>query len=168
MNLILRSFRVCCVGAICVLSASTSTAEVTEYSAGHADIGLAITGGDLILRYQFYEGSVLDGVPETSSTNVEPDDAYVRVADSAKVSTTAPAPFLGTTAGDDIWVLPQTGSVATARGLPFLGLNAEALRDNDPAVDSVTLALTGFNGPGAFRDVAGSLSRRAQCIDANR
>ena len=119
---------------------------IVEYTDGHADIGLALEGGnELFLHYHFGVGAVLDGVSINPDEEFEPEDAYVRVADSTK-STIPNLPqfsFLGT-AGGDVWVLPQS----QRSGVPFLGLAAEEL--NAAVFSSAMLSFSSFSGPGDF------------------
>jgi len=132
-----------CFGAFlgCLSSAS---AEMIEYTNGHADIGLGYTPLDgLFLHYHFGVGSaILDGIPATAANEeLSPSEAYVRVADSTKVFVQSSVPFLSLNANDPAWILSQSN----VSGQPFLGIAAEELLSTD-----FTLAgfrLTGFRGP---------------------
>ncbi len=131
------------VGLVAAFSISLS-AELMEYTAGHADIGLALEGpGQLFLHYHFGIGSaILEGVPATAlNEELAPSEAYVRVSDSMIVTLPTPVDFLGTLAGDSAWILPQ----GNTPGVPFLGIATEEL---DPVqFTSAGFRLTGFTGP---------------------
>jgi len=135
-----------CLGLIatCVATSRVQAGVLVEYTNGHADMGLAIDGGSLFLHYHFGIGSaVLNGavLGPLDEDEFAPSDAFVRVADAAKVFPGVAVPFLGTATGDPVWVLPQ-GNVA---GLPFMGLASVEL---DPlGFVSAGFRLTGFNGP---------------------
>tara|TARA_R110002049_G_scaffold4601_4_gene31949 strand:+ start:224484 stop:225230 length:747 start_codon:yes stop_codon:yes gene_type:complete len=127
---------------------NSARAATVEYSAGHADIGLAYEGGELELHYHFGDGAILDGVPVVSMDGMgleyAPDEAHVLVPDDARIVTTDPVPFLGTRTGDPIWRLTQ----GNTPGLPFLGIAAEEL--DSMIFSNATIQMTSFNGPGEF------------------
>lgn len=125
---------------ICLLP-HTASAAITEYSAGHGDIGLAFHDGELELHYHFGDGAVLNGSPLVGEIEFEPGEAYVRVGDNARSIATSPQPFLGLATGQPAWVLPQN-SIA---GRPFLGIATEELSGSD--FTGATLSLTNFSGP---------------------
>ena len=106
-------------------TAKAVTYPTVEYSAGHADIGVAYEGGELDLHYHFGTDTVLDGVYQGVESEYSTDDVYTRVPDSQSISRPAGSQwdFLGTTAGSTIWYLPQNN----VAGLPFLGTAAEEL-----------------------------------------
>ncbi|MCC9600318.1 choice-of-anchor M domain-containing protein [Stieleria sp. JC731] len=120
-----------------------SLADAVEYSSGHADIGLAYEDDELHLHYHFGSGAVIDGSPLVGEMEFDPADASVRVGSNAMVTTTGDVPFLGTFAGDSVWLIPQSSSV----GIPFLGIAAEEL---DATFSSATMTMTSFSGPGQF------------------
>ncbi|MEM9588869.1 MAG: choice-of-anchor M domain-containing protein, partial [Planctomycetota bacterium] len=69
----------------------------------------------------------------------------------AKITTIGPVSFLGTTTGQDIWVLPQDATGpggAETLGLPFVGIATEELSPS--TFSSVDITLTNFSGPGEF------------------
>ncbi|WP_436717242.1 choice-of-anchor M domain-containing protein [Roseiconus lacunae] len=146
-RLITKSLLASIASAICVLAGNTSAATVNEYFVDHGDIGIAYEDNELELHYHFEDG--FNGVgPEVE---FEPNEVYIRVSDAAKLTTTNDLGFLGTTAGDEIWILPQgnTGSSgAGSLGVPFVGLATEELDSTD--FISVDLSMTNFNGPGEF------------------
>lgn len=125
-----------------VISMNSSLAARVEYSAGHADIGLAYESGELELHYHFGSGAVLDGVPLGTDLEVDPSDYGVRVADVARVILGANVSFLDALAGDPLWRLPSSNTP----GLPFLGIASKELDSND--FGSASIQLTGFSGPG--------------------
>ena len=73
-------------------------AALVEYSAGHADIGVALENGDLELHYHFGGNAVLDGVMLGTGAEFAPQDIYVRVSDSLK-KTEAPLQLIGLGSG---------------------------------------------------------------------
>ncbi|TWU43843.1 hypothetical protein Q31b_13750 [Novipirellula aureliae] len=127
---------------------AVARAAVVEYVSGHADIGLAYEEGELELHYHFGSGAILDGMPLADEVEYAPDEAYINVGMNAHSTTTADVSFLGTTTGDPVWILPQSGTVANAAGLPFLGLASEELDSAD--FSTLSLSLSSFNGPGEF------------------
>lgn len=145
MNWIIKSFSLFAglIGFSCTCTHPLSAAMV-EYTAGHADIGLALEGpGQLFLHYHFGVGSaLLNGVPATvANEELDPSEAYVRVSDANIVTLPAPVDFLGTLAGDQAWVLPQ----GSTPGVPFFGIATE---DLDPMqFTSAGFRLTGMRGP---------------------
>lgn len=135
-NLLISS---CCVGLMSAL-AGKGSAAVVGYNTGHGDLGIAYEGGELELHYHFEDGLNESG-PEVEYA---PDEVLVRAPDASMVTTTEGLPFLGTSSGDMIWVLPE-GEEA---GVPFFGIGTDEL---DPLeVSSLELSLTGFSGPGQF------------------
>ena len=129
-----------------ILFATTSPADAAtvEYSAGHGDIGLAYEALELELHYHFGNGAVLDGIPLLGEIEYDPDEAHVRVSDDTRAVTTVDLSFLGTTAGDPVWRLPQSNTP----GLPFLGIASEEL--DGLGFSGATIQLTSFSGPGEF------------------
>jgi len=133
--------------AALTLSTSAQVALTTE----HADIGLAEAGG---LGLHWHD--------EDNDAEYEPDEAYALI-DPVAARLTRPSgsqwDFLGTAAGNDIWVLPQSQNP----NLPFLGVGAE---DADPGTfdfwnpgDSrgantsarwLEFSLVNVSGPGQF------------------
>ncbi|TWU56058.1 choice-of-anchor M domain-containing protein [Rubripirellula reticaptiva] len=122
---------------------TAANAAVVEFASGHGDIGLAYENGELELHYHFGDGAVLGGSPLVGEIEYGPSEAYVRVGDSAMVTTTADVSFLGTFAGDSVWLLPQSNTA----GLPFLGIAAEEL---DSSFAGAMLSMSSFSGPGEF------------------
>ena len=136
----------------CGMLASNARAELVEYSAGHADLGLAYEGGELDLHIHFGEGSVLDGVTSVADSELNPSDVYIRIDSEKSKLFPGPAPFLGTGASDPIWVLPANN----VGGLPFFGVATEELES--AVFSDVTFEMTGFSGPGEFASWQGNAS----------
>lgn len=114
-------------------------AATLEYHDGHGDIGI---GGDttaLELHFHFEDG-INESTPSVDA-EYAPNEVYIRVPDASKFTTTGDIPSLGTTTGDDIWVLPSANTV----GMPFLGVASEEL--SNPPFTAMSLQLTGFIGP---------------------
>ncbi|MCD0460914.1 choice-of-anchor M domain-containing protein [Roseiconus lacunae] len=135
-------FQLLSILAVSICS-SVAHAEAVEYTLGHGDIGLAYDGSELELHYHFGNGAVLDGTPLVGDAEYAPDEAFVRVGQNTMVETTGSIPFLGTTAGDPVWVLPQSNTP----GVPFLGIATEEL---DGTFSGASLTMTSFSGPGEF------------------
>lgn len=122
--------------------AGPAESALVEYSAGHADIGVAYEAGELHLHYHFGSGAVLDGAPLAGEAEYDPDEIYVRVADSRKFTLDRGALGLGVGLGD-VWVLPQSN----VAGVPFLGIATEEV---PLGIGSIRFSLTGMTGPGEF------------------
>lgn len=125
------------------VSGGAVKAAPVEYTSGHGDIGLAFEDGELELHYHFDNTAVLDGSSPMSEIEFEPDEIYVRLGDDTRGTATSSIAFLGLSAGDDAWVLPQNFTT----GLPFLGIAADEL---DSTFSAASLSLTSFSGPGEF------------------
>ncbi|MEM6365502.1 MAG: choice-of-anchor M domain-containing protein, partial [Planctomycetota bacterium] len=138
-----RFAALCTVALSFVLTGNTSAETITEYSAGHADIRIAFRGGELELLYHFGEGSVLDGVRQSTSFEGQANEAYVRVGD-ASLDFPGAVSWLGTSASDPVWILPQ-GNIT---GQPFLGIATHQMTTTD--FSSLTLEMTNLIGPGEF------------------
>ena len=118
-------------------------AALIEYSAGHADIGVALENGDLELHYHFGGNAVLDGVTLGAGAEFAPQDIYVRVSDSLKI-TGAPLQLIGLGSGPgDAWILPQSNQ----SGAPFIGIATEDLPLD---FGNTEFSLVGMSGPGEF------------------
>ena len=125
-------------------------AAMIEYTAGHADIGVAIEDGELNLHYHFGGDAVLDNVLLGSGLDEEayeydPSEVYVRVPDSQMFNvdgTIHSGVGLGPGAGD-VWVLSQNNLA----GLPFLGFGTEDLPQGS---GNTVFSLLGVSGPGNF------------------
>ncbi|WP_083434850.1 choice-of-anchor M domain-containing protein [Rhodopirellula islandica] len=137
MSFLVKNFAlVCCIGMLCLQTENVSAATLTEYSSGHADIGLAYEDGELNLHYHFGGGAVLNGVALAAEAEFNPtnDGVYVRVPNTSSASfTSVPSglEFTGMnpdgTPAIDFWVLPQV----TTAGVPFLGFGTGELNSAD-------------------------------------
>jgi len=121
------------IGILLAASTSAARGDTIEYSAGHADIGLAYEDNELYLHYHFIGDTILDGQGlGGAELEVDPEDVYTivpsdsggnpgagKVVNPGGVYATA----LGQSAGDDLWILPQSN----VSGLPFLGFATEEL-----------------------------------------
>jgi surface-anchored protein len=136
------SVRTCCAGVLCVIGSSVSAATLTEYSGGHADVGLAYEDGELDLHYHFGSNAVLN--PPSGEDEFHPSAAYVRVPDAAEITAGGSFPALGLSSGDSVFVLPESDP----DGLPFLGIATEEL--SDEIFSSASFEMTGWSGPGEF------------------
>ena len=145
IKLITASIRVCCAGAIFVLAGNVSAHPghtLNEWDHDHGDISIGFENGELDIHVHFEDG--LNGIgPEIE---YHTDEIYIRVGDSAKVEPTEAVPYLGTGPGEPIWVLPQSGTMADALGLPYVGIATDDL--DDSVFTSVDLRMTGYLGPG--------------------
>jgi len=132
-------------GLTAILALPAAAAPMVEYSDGHADIGMAYEDDELFLHYHFHSGAVLNGVELMDEAEYEPEDIYVRVPSSQFVNRPPGATwdFIGTSAGGDVWYLPQ-GQIA---GVPFLGSGAEETDPADWAPGSFTYIITAVSRP---------------------
>ncbi len=136
------------VAAVLLASTTTRADVITEYSAGHADIGVAIEDGNLHLHYHFGGDAILN--PASSEDEFDPADIYIRISDAgiATLPTAGPyagqyAAMLGVAAGSDVWIAPQVNNPL----LPFLGFATEEL---PPGFGDVAFKLLSVTGPGQF------------------
>lgn len=120
-------------GVVCsaaaFMSVTTHAVPLIEYSAGHADLGVAYENSELDLHYHFDTNAVLDGVIQGVESEYDVDEVYTRVPDSQVFSRLDGAEwdFLGVAAQETVWFLPQRNAL----GAPFLGVGAEALGFDD-------------------------------------
>jgi surface-anchored protein len=116
-----------------------------EYSAGHADIGVEYDASELELHYHFGTDAKLDGVVQGVETEFDLGEVFTRAGDAVKF----PAPggaqwsFLGTSSGNDIWVLPQSNT----SGVPFLGVAAEEVGASGDWTGPISYEITGVTRP---------------------
>jgi len=124
------------------------------YTSGHADLGIAYEGGEWDLHVHA-EGAMIDGT-EFLDQEFEADDVIINVPESVKVVDQNTSELfdipesLGLTQGEPFWNLMQNLSDADMTDSPFLGMAAEEVDPADFDPDSITIALTGFSGPGEF------------------
>jgi surface-anchored protein len=85
------------------------------------------------------DGSIINGVRETTESEYEPEDVTIVVAES---STT-------TLNSQNYYWLPQDENDAANNGVPFLGIGLEELDPSDWS-GSMTISLTSITGPGSF------------------
>jgi surface-anchored protein len=105
---------------------------------GHVDgAWISIAGGNLQLQINDHGGSGIGG-PTGVTLKAKPA--------SKQVVANPPSPSCLGSAGQDVWILPQSESDLT-NGLLWLGWNAEALDFDDVVGDQVTLKLTGASPP---------------------
>lgn len=105
---------------------------------GHVDgAWISVSGGNLQLQINDHGGSGIGG-PEGVTLKAKPA--------SKQVVANPPNPSCLGSAGQDVWILPQSESDLT-NGLLWLGWNAEALDFDDVVGDQVTLKLTGVTAP---------------------
>lgn len=136
-----------------------STITAADYTSGHADLGIAYEDGEWDLHVHA-EGATIGG-DFYADEEFEADDVRIIVPLSALV-TGAPltAPFisdfwnipesLGLTQGDVFFNLFQNLGDTSTTNSPFVGLAAEEIDPADFVGGVITVALTGFNGPGHF------------------
>jgi len=155
------------LGLFALTQAHVAQAALTEFSAGHGDIGLAIEEGGLELHYHFEDNAVLNGQVQTGESELGPDEAYVRVGDGGLVTVTGDFDPLNLEAGNSYFLLSANGTDADAAGVPFLGIATEELGGD---FSSATFELTSFSGPGEFAawqvDSQGTLNVAMQTFDA--
>ena len=121
------------------------------YTSGHSD-GFAVSlvdddgaGGNdprMSLHYGF-EGAIVNGSP--LEADLDPGDVTTIVSDANLLAAPGDLPFLGVSAGEDTWILPQINEP----GRPFLGFSTETLEPSEWSTP-ITFSLTGFSGPGNF------------------
>lgn len=130
-----------------VLGSAAGQAQLYRYTAGHADIGVGYEDGEFEPHWHFGSGAVVDGVTLTTDLEAAPGEAYAYAGENTELSRPAGTQwdFLGTAAGNSVWVLPQT----QAAGMPFLGLASEELDPLDWS-GPIVFTLSDFSGPGVF------------------
>lgn len=129
--------------SLSLLSARMSGAQ---YTAGHADLGAGYEGGgDFFLHFHLAPDVVVDGQRPDSDVEFEPSGLTVLVPATARVNPSFGISFLGSSAGQPVWVLPMSNFP----GLPFLGLATEELLMSDWN-GPIRFTLESFTGPGEF------------------
>lgn len=142
-----------------LLSTGLSSAAVSAYTEGHADLGVGYHGG--VLDFHFHgEGAVINGI-EVDDQEYDPAD--IIITGGAATELVLPEffdmPGLGKSAGDTIYVLPWVQE----DGLPYLGTASEELNPAEWA-GGITFTLGNVVSPsgsggfamwryGAFGDV---------------
>ena len=119
------------------------------YTSGHGDIGIAYDAGALEPHVHLHDGTVVNGMPVNNPPDGEeyaPEDIVMFVSNpSVARPAGAQWDFIGTSASNPVWFLPQTEDV----NKPWLGIASEEL---DPLdwTGPLTITLTGVSGPGDF------------------
>ncbi len=115
------------------------------YLRGHGDIGVALEGTALRLHYHLGPNAIVDGSPVGNAPDgreFEPNEQITFVPDPSIVRPLGSQwDFMGTTAGQPIWILPQTED----SNKPFLGFATEELVPADWS--AITFSLTAITGP---------------------
>ncbi|REK17417.1 MAG: PEP-CTERM sorting domain-containing protein [Planctomycetota bacterium] len=142
--------------AFAVLLGGTTASAATNYTSGHADIGVAYEGPNDLWPHFHFGGNAQP--PSLANDEVEPAEIVVIVPDNA-----VPRPagaqwdFLGTPAGQPLWFLSQS----SVPGEPFLGIATEELDSADwvgnidVALKSVASSPAGSNFSLWFTDIGG-------------
>jgi surface-anchored protein len=113
--------------AITAAPVNAKGAGCTVLSEGHVDVfGLAYEDGALDLHVH----------DEETDTEYAPDEVLLKVNAAAQTTVPAGYDFLGT-AGDDVWILPDT----EVAGLLFAGVGTEEIALDDFVGDSLTLTV---------------------------
>lgn len=138
----------CVIAVFCCL---LSSAFADVYTSGHGDIAVAYENGQLELHWHISPDGVVDGAPVGNSPDgreFAPGDLMAFVSDPAFARPDGDIwNPIGTGAGEDVWFLPQSGSVANTQGKPFLGLNEEL---DDADWSNLQWSITSLVGPGEF------------------
>ncbi len=123
---------------------TSSYAFAANYTAGHADMGLAEENG-LALHLHVHAGAQVGGITLPGDGEYEPNEVKIIVPNSTKFTRQAGSMWdkIGNASGNDTWALPQSEQT----GVPFLGIGAEeaslGIYDNN----EITLTLTSMSGP---------------------
>lgn len=168
------------VAFVAIHAASVSAASV--YSGGHGDIGVAYEGpSGFFVHVHAGTNAIVDGSPLPNDEEFAGPDVIIQVPGSAKIGrnhvtldgsleeydfTAASYNFLGTGAGDNLWLVFPDSADSSSYGGPFLGLATEELLPGEwtgPAV----FRLTGFSGPGEFSLFTSGGTRRWDTQDSN-
>ncbi len=125
-----------------VLLFGTAAMAAINITEGHLDIGL---GEEDSLELHLH-------AHEPVETEYAPDQAIIVVPNAAAKTRQAGSEwdFIGNNAGDTFWNLPASETAAEIMGAPFVGISAGHIDSGAFVNDSLTLTLTGLNGPGQF------------------
>ncbi len=123
------SFLVCALFCFAVFD---SPAKADLFTFGHGDIGVAYDAGALELHWHLGSNAVVNGaVLGGTGAEYAPNGITAVVGLNATFPGGRPAgsawDFMGNSAGQTFYYLPQTGSEANALGVPFLGFGTEEL-----------------------------------------
>ena len=139
------------------------------WTSGHGDIGVEYEGGgDFHLHLHLGEDdpAIVDGNP-VIDTEYDADEIDITVPAAAEVVLATDVAFLGSLAGQSVWLLPQDGAAADLIGAPFVGWGTEGLNPADwiGNIKFKLLSVTSPSGSGHFAvwqvDGFGSLSNLA-------
>lgn len=119
--------RIWAIAAVLAALAAAPAAAQTQYAAGHGDIGVWASGNSYQLK-----------LSNGDAWQTDPESATVVVAPSAQT----------TFAGSTVWKLPQSAAEASARNLPWLGLQVHGGNFSLPSGTS-TLPATDTTGSGS-------------------
>ena len=146
----LLAVSICSIGMLCLFAGN---ARAGLFTSGHGDIGVAYEGGELELHWHVASDAIVDGMAAGGGADgmeFEAPDLRVQV-NGITMARPAGAAWdpVGNAAGEAIWFLPQTETVADAQGKPYLGLAAE---EGITAGDwtGFTWEITSLSGPGQF------------------
>ena len=117
-------------------------AVTVDYTAGHADMGLAEgTGLELHLHA---ENATIDGTSGVEG-EYEPDEVIIVVPNSTMFARPAGTQWdkIGNASGENTWRLPQSQQT----GVPFLGIGAEEASLGTYVDNEITLTLLSMTGP---------------------
>lgn len=118
-------------------------AQMFSYTGGHGDIGIGYESGAFDLHVHLHAGAVVGGSTLVTDTEFTPEQILTVVPGPSVPRPGSDAyAFLGTPAGQPVWLLPQ----AQVAGKPFFGVGAEELSASD-WVGSLSLTLTHVQGP---------------------
>jgi surface-anchored protein len=123
------------VVALAATMAAPAAAQ-TQFTAGHADIGIWPSGSG-------YELKLSSG----SAWQAEPESATIVVGPSAQASFAAGLPQTGTTTpATNLWKLPQSAMEASSKNLPWLGIQVHGGSFQTPTTGTTTLPATTDSG----------------------
>ncbi len=120
-------------------NAALAAINITE---GHMDIGLG-DEGTLELHAHTHEPVDEEYTPSEVVIVVPNTTAQARQSGTAW-------DFIGNSAGETCWILPESETAAETLGAPFVGISAGHIDSGVFVNDSITLTLTGVSGPGQF------------------
>lgn len=125
-----------------------TSSAVGIYTSGHGDVRPYYEGGQLRVRYQLDQGSIVDGA-EVGTVGGGP----VSFALGSLVNYIPDAPFpmpdipefsfIGANVDDPLWFIPEVQEYDR----PWLGLSTEELSFGDWAGDAVQMSLVSVTGP---------------------
>ncbi len=127
------------------------------YSQGHGDVAFGYDPDEgWEPHIHVHDNAIVNGSAVTDQEFEDLDEAYIRVPDSVKVTTTATSNVfgipesLGLNQGDLFFNLFQGATQANSTNSPFLGFETEEIDFGVFVEDMINVMLTGFSGPGQF------------------